>query len=52
MSHKSKDTRKIALDYYFSKKVSQREVAEIFQISEKTFRNWLKGYREEKSYKN
>jgi hypothetical protein len=34
-SHKSSETRKIAIDYYLKNEVSQLEVSKIFQIGEK-----------------
>lgn len=47
--HKSNETRKLAIDYYLSNNISQLEVSKIFQVSEKTFKRWLKQYREDKS---
>uniref|UniRef100_A0A6C0J705 Insertion element IS150 protein InsJ-like helix-turn-helix domain-containing protein n=1 Tax=viral metagenome TaxID=1070528 RepID=A0A6C0J705_9ZZZZ len=43
--HKSNETRKLAIDYYLSNNISQLEVSKIFQVSEKTFKRWLKQYR-------
>ena len=50
-NHKSSETRKLAIEYYFKNKVSQLEVSRIFQVGEKTFKRWLKQYREDKSLK-
>lgn len=36
--HKSSEVRKLAIDYYFNNDISQTKVAEIFQVSEKTFK--------------
>ena len=48
-THKSNETRKLAIDYYLNHEVSQLEVSKIFQIGEKTLKRWLKQYREDKS---
>ena len=48
-NHKSSETRKLAIEYYLKNKVSQSQVSRIFQIGEKTFKRWLKQYREDKS---
>ena len=37
-NHKSSETRKLAIEYYFKNKVSQLEVSRIFQVGEKTFK--------------
>ena len=42
--HKSKDTRKLAIEYYRDHKVSYLKVASIFQINEKTLRRWIQKY--------
>lgn len=42
--HKSSETRKLAIEYYFKNKVSR-----IFQVGEKTFKRWLKQYRDDNS---
>ena len=47
-SHKSTDVRKIAIEYYNENNISQKEVAKIFQISEKTFWRWLDKYENTK----
>lgn len=47
--HKSKDTKKLAIEYYKNNKVSYKEVASIFQIGEKTLRRWIKRFNEEQS---
>ena len=49
-NHKSSETRKLAIDYYLNNEVSQLEVSKIFQIGKKTFKRWLKQYREDKSF--
>ena len=41
--HKSKDTKKLAIEYYKNNNVSYEKVATIFQIGEKTLRRWIKG---------
>ena len=48
-NHKSSETRKLAIEYYLKNKVSQSEVSKIFQVSEKTFKRWLKQYRDNNS---
>ena len=48
--HKSSEVRKLAIDYYLNNDISQTKVAEIFQVSEKTFKRWLKQYKKDKSY--
>lgn len=47
--HKSKDTKKLAIEYYKNNKLSYKEVASIFQIGEKTLRRWIKRFNEEQS---
>ena len=47
--HKSKDTKKLAIEYYKNNKVSYKEVALIFQIGEKTLRRWIKRFDGEQS---
>ena len=47
--HKSKDTKKLAIEYYKNNNVSYEKVATIFQIGEKTLRRWIKRFDEEKS---
>ena len=47
--HKSSETRKLDIEYYLKNKVSQSEVSKIFQVSEKTFKRWLKQYRDNNS---
>ena len=47
--HKSKDTKKLAIEYYKNNKVSYKEVALIFRIGEKTLRRWIKRVDEEQS---
>ena len=49
-NHKSSETRKLAIEYYLKNKVSQLEVSRIFQVGGKTFKRWLKQYREDKSF--
>ena len=49
-NHKSSEIRKLAIEYYLKNKVSQLEVSRIFQVGEKTFKRWLKQYREDKSF--
>lgn len=46
--HKSKDTKKLAIEYYKNNNVSYEKVASIFQIGEKTLRRWIKRFDEEK----
>ena len=48
-SQKSKDTRKLAIEYYKDHKVSYLEVASIFQINEKTLRRWIQKFDYDKS---
>lgn len=48
-NHKSQDTRKVAIDYYYENEVSQSQIAQIFKITDRTFRNWLKQYNENNS---
>lgn len=50
-NHKSSETRKLAIEYYLKNKVYQSQVSRIFQIGEKTFKRWLKQYREDKPWK-
>ena len=38
---KNVDMKKLAIKYYKSNKVSQKKVADLFEINERTFRNWL-----------
>ena len=47
--HKSKDTKKLAIEYYKNNNVSYEKVALIFQIGEKTLRRRIKRFDEEKS---
>lgn len=49
-NHKSSETRKLAIEYYLKNKVSQLKVSRIFQVGEKTFKRWLKQYREDKYF--
>lgn len=49
-NHKSPDVRKLALEYYFENNVSQSKISSMFKITDRTFRNWLKKYNENKSY--
>ena len=48
-NHKSTDVRKLALEYYFENNVSQSKISSMFKITNRTFRNWLKQYNENKS---
>tara|TARA_B110000037_G_scaffold66182_1_gene80652 strand:- start:890 stop:1096 length:207 start_codon:yes stop_codon:yes gene_type:complete len=45
--HKSKDTKKLAIEYYKNNNVSYEKVASIFQIGEKTLRRWIKQNHQE-----
>ena len=47
--HKSKDTKKLAIEYYKNNNVSYVKVASIFQIGEKTLRRWINRFDEEQS---
>ena len=47
--HKSKDTKKLAIEYYKNNNVSHNNVASIFQIGEKTLRRSIRRFDEEKS---
>ena len=49
--HKSKDTKKLAIEYYKNNNVSYEKVASIFQIGEKTLRRWISRRRKVKNYK-
>ena len=37
-------TKHLAINYYFKNDVSHKEVSEIFNINERTFRRWLEKY--------
>lgn len=50
-NHKSTDVRKLAIEYYNEKNVSQKEISNIFKISVRTFRYWLKQYNENNTIK-
>ena len=47
--HKSSETRKLAIEYYLKNKIYQSEVSRICQVGEKTFKRWLKQYRDDNS---
>ena len=47
--HKSKDTIKLAIEYYEKHKVSYLEVVSIFQINEKILRRWIQKYNDDTS---
>ena len=50
-NHKSSDVRKLAIEYYIQRNVSQKEISNIFKISVRTFRYWLKQYNENNTLK-
>ena len=45
--HLSKDTKIIAVEYYFNNKTSYEKVAKIFKINEKTIRRWIEHYEKD-----
>ena len=47
--HKSEDIKLTAIKYYQSNLISQREISEIFDINERTFRKWLESYTQSNS---
>lgn len=44
--HKSENYKLIAIKYYESNNVSQKDVSKVFEIDERTFRKWYKIYLE------
>ena len=49
MSHRSEDSKLLVIKNYLKSNKTQEELAEIFDVSTRTIRRWLRKYEETKT---